>query len=256
MENSEVPGTHGRHSNLEMTCLLFVGGLLSSFFFIISSTFMYNIPYWTSLKNTLSPLRYCNFKRGDRMSKRPSKFESVSARNEDSSSGSATHQEAAPTTNVESTTTPSYIVELAKSGRAECKKCGDKIDNKTIRIGVILEGDWGLFTRWQHLSCTVFHASLTSCNAIDGLQDLSREDQIAVENRYESSKGEIDEDMKPLDPDALVRKTWDEAIEPCSDLLMPLLPYQKEGLGWMLHQELSNIHGGILADEMGMGMFE
>jgi DNA repair protein RAD16 len=36
------------------------------------------------------------------------------------------------------------------------------------------------------------------------------------------------------------------------DLLMPLLPYQKEGLGWMLHQEESSVHGGILADEMGM----
>lgn len=36
------------------------------------------------------------------------------------------------------------------------------------------------------------------------------------------------------------------------DLLMPLLPYQKEGLGWMIHQEQCTVHGGILADEMGM----
>jgi DNA repair protein RAD16 len=34
---------------------------------------------------------------------------------------------------------------------------------------------------------------------------------------------------------------------------MPLLPYQKEGLGWMSNQESSDMHGGILADEMGMG---
>lgn len=35
---------------------------------------------------------------------------------------------------------------------------------------------------------------------------------------------------------------------------MPLLPYQKEGLAWMVHQETSSSNrGGILADEMGMG---
>lgn len=39
------------------------------------------------------------------------------------------------------------IIEKAKSGRAECKKCGEKIQNKEIRVGIITEGDWGLFTR-------------------------------------------------------------------------------------------------------------
>lgn len=39
------------------------------------------------------------------------------------------------------------IVEKAKSGRAECKKCGEKIAFQDIRIGIVTEGDWGLFTR-------------------------------------------------------------------------------------------------------------
>ena len=34
---------------------------------------------------------------------------------------------------------------------------------------------------------------------------------------------------------------------------MPLLPFQKESLGWMQKQEASDVRGGILADEMGMG---
>ena len=51
--------------------------------------------------------------------------------------------------------------------------------------------------------------------------------------------------------DELVRVDWNTPKEPCSDLLMPLLPYQKEGLGWMVHQENSESRGGILADEMG-----
>ncbi|XP_010522352.1 PREDICTED: DNA repair protein RAD16 isoform X2 [Tarenaya hassleriana] len=43
-----------------------------------------------------------------------------------------------------------------------------------------------------------------------------------------------------------------ETAEPSSDLIMPLLRYQKEWLAWALKQE-NSIGGGILADEMGMG---
>lgn len=42
-------------------------------------------------------------------------------------------------------------------------------------------------------------------------------------------------------------------MEPPADLLMELLPYQKEFLGWAVRQEQGHIKGGILADEMGMG---
>ena len=54
--------------------------------------------------------------------------------------------------------------------------------------------------------------------------------------------------------DEMVRIDWNTPKEPCSDMLLPLLPYQKEGLGWMLYQEKSNSRGGILADEMGKFM--
>ncbi|PFH35129.1 SWI2/SNF2-containing protein RAD16 [Besnoitia besnoiti] len=37
------------------------------------------------------------------------------------------------------------------------------------------------------------------------------------------------------------------------DLLVPLLPFQEEGLWWLCRQEQSDVRGGILADEMGMG---
>ncbi|SBT81177.1 DNA repair protein rhp16, putative [Plasmodium malariae] len=37
------------------------------------------------------------------------------------------------------------------------------------------------------------------------------------------------------------------------ELKFELLEYQKEGVSWMINQEYSNIKGGILADEMGMG---
>ncbi|GMP53971.1 hypothetical protein CsSME_00019273 [Camellia sinensis var. sinensis] len=44
-----------------------------------------------------------------------------------------------------------------------------------------------------------------------------------------------------------------ETCDASSDLVMPLLRYQKEWLAWALKQEESSTRGGILADEMGMG---
>lgn len=150
---------------------------------------------------------------------------------------------------------PTYIVEVAKSGRAECKKCDCKIENKCLRIGVIVDGEWGLFTRWQHLDCTVFHKEIASVEELDGYSDLTAQQKELVKERFVVSADEVDEDMQPIDPDELVRKAWEKPLEPSANLLMPLLPYQKEGLGWMVNQELNDVHGGILADEMGMGMY-
>ncbi|WJZ95858.1 hypothetical protein VitviT2T_014597 [Vitis vinifera] len=44
-----------------------------------------------------------------------------------------------------------------------------------------------------------------------------------------------------------------ETAEAPPEMLVPLLRYQKEWLGWALTQEESPCRGGILADEMGMG---
>lgn len=42
-------------------------------------------------------------------------------------------------------------------------------------------------------------------------------------------------------------------MEPARELLMPLLPYQRQFLGWAVAAEQGPVKGGILADEMGMG---
>lgn len=45
-----------------------------------------------------------------------------------------------------------------------------------------------------------------------------------------------------------------ETAEPPPDIILPLLQFQKEWLAWALKQESSSeMRGGILADEMGMG---
>jgi DNA repair protein RAD16 len=99
----------------------------------------------------------------------------------------------------------------------------------------------------------VFHKSITDAATLDGYQELSTDHRQIVAARVAKSLDEIDEDDIPINPDDLVRKAWDTPKEPPAHLLMPLLPYQKEGLGWMSNQEKNSVHGGILADEMGMG---
>ena len=42
-------------------------------------------------------------------------------------------------------------------------------------------------------------------------------------------------------------------MQPARELLMPLLPYQRQFLGWAVAAERGAVRGGILADEMGMG---
>jgi hypothetical protein len=44
--------------------------------------------------------------------------------------------------------------------------------------------------------------------------------------------------------------SFSESMEPPADLLMPLLPYQKQFLAWAMKQEKGPVRGGILADEM------
>ncbi|KAJ6793850.1 DNA repair protein RAD16-like [Iris pallida] len=61
----------------------------------------------------------------------------------------------------------------------------------------------------------------------------------------------IDEHM--LDPDEPEDRVLQELAEPCPEITLPLLRFQKEWIAWALRQEASETRGGILADEMGMG---
>eukprot|EP00898_Chlorokybus_atmophyticus_P001429 jgi/Chlat1/2287/Chrsp17S02793 len=63
-----------------------------------------------------------------------------------------------------------------------------------------------------------------------------------------------DDSDSEIDPDKIVKRTGpQEKLEPPSELLLPLLPFQKEWLAWSIKQETGPLKGGILADQMGMG---
>jgi DNA repair protein RAD16 len=147
-----------------------------------------------------------------------------------------------------------YLAERAKSGRSLCKKCKTTIDSKLLRVGIRSDaGRWGPMVSWYHIGCVVFDKSIVHLESIENSELLDEEAKDELSQRIADSAREIDTDAIPINPDELVRQEWTVTREEPPELMVPLLPYQKEGLGWMFHQEESEIRGGILADEMGLG---
>ncbi|XP_020530133.1 ATP-dependent helicase rhp16 [Amborella trichopoda] len=56
-----------------------------------------------------------------------------------------------------------------------------------------------------------------------------------------------------LDPLAPSNGGTPDSIDPSPEILVPLFQFQREWLSWSMKQEESEMRGGILADEMGMG---
>jgi hypothetical protein len=48
---------------------------------------------------------------------------------------------------------PPYIIEGARSSRSRCKTCRRKIDKGSLRIGIRVEGPYGVGHMWHHLGC-------------------------------------------------------------------------------------------------------
>merc|ERR1712136_465032 len=65
----------------------------------------------------------------------------------------------------------------------------------------------------------------------------------------------VDEnDLEDMAPPAVPETRVLARYPPPKELLVPMLPFQAEGLGWMVEREADpSTNGGVLADEMGMG---
>jgi DNA repair protein RAD16 len=148
-----------------------------------------------------------------------------------------------------------YIVQKAPTARARCRKCSQLVQKGELRVGIPIRhcaGDNGWISAWQHLSCTRITDECDYPYDMQGFANLRPEEQDLVKKEVTSSS--VPEHLQPLDPDDLVHRGEMEQMAPPQTLLRPLLAYQKEGMGWMVRQETeSEVKGGILADEMGMG---
>ncbi|MDH3626801.1 MAG: hypothetical protein OEV00_12705 [Acidobacteriota bacterium] len=48
---------------------------------------------------------------------------------------------------------PPYVIEGARSGRSKCKTCRRTINKDALRVGVLIEGPFGVGYLWHHLNC-------------------------------------------------------------------------------------------------------
>ena len=48
---------------------------------------------------------------------------------------------------------PTYVIEGARSSRSRCKTCRRKIDKGILRLGILIEGPYGIGYMWHHLNC-------------------------------------------------------------------------------------------------------
>ena len=158
-------------------------------------------------------------------------------------------------------------VEYAKSGRATCRMCCEKIDKATAKVGLPMKwqggksamgAPFGWGTSWAHPQCVRVKPPPGGAKAMEkaiyGAQDLAPKDRKAVIDEISRlDTPETLRELRPEDVDAMVPVRILEERDPPAALTQSLLPFQKEGLGWMLDQEEGEVKGGILADEMGMG---
>ena len=146
-----------------------------------------------------------------------------------------------------------FFAEYAKSGRATCRRCDEKILKGQLRIGhtPLFRGIPG-YTVYRHLQCAVFGEHIKTAEDVDGCSDLEEDDYERLKTRVAESVEEIKQEQEALEPDELVPVQFKGEIRsPPPGLTANLLPFQVEGSSWMVHQEVKEpeIRGGVMADE-------
>ncbi|KAD0585577.1 hypothetical protein E3N88_44025 [Mikania micrantha] len=96
------------------------------------------------------------------------------------------------------------VAEYAKSGKSSCKKCSEKIESKSLRLGLISWDPRGFEnTKWHHVDCFfTLDKDIISLESIEGFLELKSNDQekvknIVTEGCHSSKKGEGDEVTEP-----------------------------------------------------------
>lgn len=154
-----------------------------------------------------------------------------------------------------------HQIEKSRSGAAGCTRCGAKIEKQSIRIAYPVKdqrGEYGAIPKWFHLECAkrdeilVGYAKLGDAklkNVVLGWDALTKDERDEIR---ETLLSPVVEEIEELPAEQPLRKLPQHPAP--SSLRVPLLPFQSEGLFWMLQRESDErTRGGILADEMGMG---
>ncbi|XP_011692295.1 PREDICTED: poly [ADP-ribose] polymerase-like [Wasmannia auropunctata] len=80
-----------------------------------------------------------------------------------------------------------YQVEYAKSSRAHCCLCKQRIEKESLRLGIIVESPFhkGTIPRWYHFPCffSLEHEEHISTYKLVGFNEIRNEDQAAIRER-------------------------------------------------------------------------
>mmetsp|Transcript_28795 Transcript_28795/g.66965 ORF Transcript_28795/g.66965 Transcript_28795/m.66965 type:complete len:1122 (-) Transcript_28795:125-3490(-) len=155
-----------------------------------------------------------------------------------------------------------HLVEKARSKASVCKRCGENIPKDSLRVCYPVQdhrGDYGAIPLWLHYTCARADATLKKHfqkgdslgSKLLGYDALTGEEQ--EELRKEMLRDEAVGDEEVQMPAVPAARSFPQAEKPAA-LKVPMLPFQAEGLYWMLQREEDRTtKGGVLADEMGMG---
>ena len=164
-----------------------------------------------------------------------------------------------------------YVIERAASGRATCRRCGEKVDKGCLRVGAPIKwkGETPYISAWQHVACSRLHAyhgtfalsgeqvdAFTLRADVAGAAALSAEEAERV--RAELTSGERPANLAVIDPNAadFLAEDGDAAaprgaqLPPPPAIALAMLPHQREGWEWMARREAgAPALGALLRDE-------
>ncbi|KDO26826.1 hypothetical protein SPRG_20587 [Saprolegnia parasitica CBS 223.65] len=146
---------------------------------------------------------------------------------------------------------PIYKACYATSGRARCKTCEKTLEKDELVISVTLEHSrFGINSYYKHVACSLLGDGIP----LVGLAALSKNDEAKMVALMAANRAAgLDDERIALREEDFIKREILPGKLPVATLTASLLPYQQEGLAWMVNQEASAYRGGILADEMGMG---
>eukprot|EP00928_Gymnodinium_smaydae_P035606 TRINITY_DN25023_c0_g4_i1.p1 TRINITY_DN25023_c0_g4~~TRINITY_DN25023_c0_g4_i1.p1 ORF type:complete len:1193 (+),score=345.81 TRINITY_DN25023_c0_g4_i1:101-3679(+) len=160
------------------------------------------------------------------------------------------------------------FVQYSPTGRARCRRCGDVIEKDKLRFGYPFryrecEDPHTVFLHTECYEPEVFGIKEKELNSkIFGYKALNNTEKANVWKAMRSVKQTrtaASEGKAAAAEYANGSIGCSKALPPPppvpipKGIVVPMLPFQKEGLAWMCRQEEMNAQGGILADEMGMG---
>ena len=117
-----------------------------------------------------------------------------------------------------------FEIEYAKSGRAACRKCKGKIENKAVRVGMLrcrghrYAGGAAahMCCMWHHVDCFPqskgakwFNTHLTPevAETVTGLDALTAEDQETVQTLFKACRGECPAPAAPATQETHEKET-------------------------------------------------